>query len=172
MPGKERKAQGRRMRDGDMDILQFVTVRPWLMILILAVSGQSNGAEPRESSPQPGPTGIIHAFVANRADGQPIKKFFTDTSKIYGIWQGEALKAGDIIQAVWVAEAFGYSRKDVKITRGETTAYKPDDVGIFSLARPIAGWPVGRYRLELYVGPKLAATVRFTIETDVTVEVR
>ena len=158
------------MRDADMDIVQFIRVMRWVMILVLAMASQLNGAEPSESAS--GQAGVIHAFVANRTDGQPTKKFFTASSKIYGIWQGKGLKAGDIIQAVWVAEAFGYSRKDVPITRGETTAYKPDDVGIFSLARPVAGWPVGRYRLELYVGPKLAATVKFSIESDVTVEVQ
>jgi hypothetical protein len=160
------------MRDADMDIVQFIRVTRWVLILVLAMASQSNGAEPVESTSSARQTGLIHAFVANRTDGQPTKKFFTDSAKIYGIWQGAGLKAGDIIQAVWVAEAFGYSRKDVPITRGETTAYKPDDVGIFSLARPVAGWPVGRYRLELYVGPKLAATVKFSIESDVTVEVQ
>jgi len=156
-----------------MDIVQFIKMRRWVLFLILAMAIPTNGAEPLQSGSQPPTqTRVIHAFVANKTDGKPTKKFFTDSSKIYGVWQGEGLKAGDIIQAVWVAEAFGYTRKDVKITRGETTAYKPDDYGIFSLARPVAGWPVGRYRLELYVGPKLAATVKFTIEEDVTVEVQ
>lgn len=156
-----------------MDIVQFIKVRRWILFLIVAMGSQTNGAEPLKSgSPPAVQAGLIHAFVANKTDGEPTKKFFTDSTKIYGIWQGEALKAGDIIHAVWVAEAFGYSRKDVRITHGETTAYKPDDYGIFSLARPVAGWPVGRYRLELYVGSKLAATVKFSIEEDVTVEVR
>lgn len=154
-------------------MVQLTSVTRWVVILIVALASQSNGAGPPGPSSSAGPqAGLIHAFVANRTDGQPTKKFFTDSAKIYGIWQGEALKAGDVIQAIWVAEAFGYSRKDVPITRGETTAYKPDDVGIFSLARPIAGWPVGRYRLELYVSRKLAAVVKFTIEPDVTVEVK
>jgi hypothetical protein len=161
------------MRDADIGMVQVTRVRRWLLILSVTVAMPSIAAElpAPNSSPLP-QSGLIHAFVANRTDGQPTKKFFTDSTKIYGIWQGEALKAGDVIQAVWIAEAFGYSRKDVRITRGETTAYKPDDVGIFSLARPIAGWPVGRYRLELYVGRKLAAVVRFTIDPDVTVEVK
>src|SRR3954462_1105051 len=169
---KESRRKG-RMRDAEMDIVQFVKMRPWVLFLMLAIASQTNGAGPTESGSSPlVQSGIMHAFVANRTDGQPTKKFFTDTTKIYGIWQGEALKAGDMIEAIWIAESFGYSRKDVRITRGETIAYKPDDVGIFSLARPVAGWPVGRYRLELYAGRKLAAVVKFAIEADVTVEVK
>ena len=82
------------------------------------------------------------------------------------------MKAGDIVRAVWIAESFSYTQKDVKITEGETRAYKPDDDGIFSLMRPEGGWPIGRYRLEFYVHDRLVETVRFSIEQDVTVEVR
>ena len=158
------------MRDEDMDIGKFTRVR-WILFLILATASQLPGAEQGSTaSPKISP-GILHAFVSNRTDGEPTTKFYTGSAKIYGIWQGESLKAGDTIQAVWIAEAFGYSRKDVRITHGETTAYKPDDVGIFSLARPVAGWPIGRYRLEIYVGSKLATAVKFSIDPDVTVEV-
>jgi hypothetical protein len=115
---------------------------------------------------------LLHAFVSARRDGQPAKRFLSGNAKIYGLWKGDALKAGDIVRAVWVAESFGYERKDVKITEWAVTAYKRDDDGIFSLARPVGGWPIGPYRLEFYVADKLADTVRFTIEQDVTVEVR
>jgi hypothetical protein len=91
-----------------MDIVQFIRVRRWILFLIVAVGSQTNGAEPLQSGSPPVQAGLIHAFVANKTDGEPTKNFFTDSTKIYGIWQGEALKAGDIIHAVWVAEAFGY----------------------------------------------------------------
>lgn len=110
--------------------------------------------------------------MSARNDGKPTKTFLSGVTKIYGFWKGDTLRAGDVVRAVWVAEAFGYERKDVKIMEGAVMAYKPDDDGIFSLVRPSGGWPIGRYRLEFYVRDKLADTVRFTIEQDVTVEVR
>ena len=115
---------------------------------------------------------LLHAFVAMKKDGESTKKFMTGAPKIYGIWQVQSLKAGDSVRAVWIAESFGYTQKDVKITEAAVTAYKPDDDGVFVLARPEGAWPIGRYRLEFYVRDKLAETVRFTIEQDVTVEVR
>ena len=69
------------------------------------------------------------------------------------------------------AEAFGKEERDAKITEAQVTADRPDDRGIFSLRRPEGGWPVGRYRLEIYVGDQLAAAVKFKIEEDVTVQV-
>jgi hypothetical protein len=115
---------------------------------------------------------LLHATLAKNKDGEPTTKFSADAPKIYAFWKGQALKAGDKIRAVWLAEDVGYARRgDAKITEASVTAYKPDDDGAFALARPKGGWPAGRYRLELYVGDKLAETVKFTIEPDVTVEV-
>jgi len=37
------------------------------------------------------------------------------------------------------------------------------DGGAFSLSKP-KGWPVGKYRLEIYVGADLATTAKFTIK--------
>ena len=115
---------------------------------------------------------LLHVVVAKSKDGPPTTKFTSDDLKIYAVWKGDALKTGDHVHAVWIAEAFGSSSKDVQITDGSVIAYKPDDDGIFSLARPEAGWPAGRYRVEFYVGNHLAETVRFTIEPGVTIEVR
>src|SRR5437016_1902558 len=116
---------------------------------------------------------LLHAVLAKNKEGKPATKFFTGSSKIYAFWKGDALTAGDKLHAVWIAEDVGYSAlKDSKITEASVTAYKPDDDGIFSLARPSTGWPVGKYRFELYVDDKLAQTLRFTIEPDVMVEVR
>jgi hypothetical protein len=133
-------------------------------------------ASARAADPSPSPVErkgkLLHGWVAKKKDGDPAKTFLSGTTKIYGLWKGEKLKAGDEVRAVWMAEAFGYSHQDVKITEATVTAYKPDDDGVFSLARPAGGWPIGRYRLELYVGDHLAETIHFTIEQDVTVEIR
>ena len=153
--------------------LNVVMRRALLLMLMLATTAGAAdpSATPRPSSSPKGPK-LLHAFVAARKEGEPTKTFLSGNLKIYGLWKGDALKAGDIVRAVWVAESFGYERKDVKITEGEVIAYKRDDDGIFSLARPSGGWPIGPYRLEFFVGDKLAETVHFTIEQDVTVEVR
>ncbi len=38
------------------------------------------------------------------------------------------------------------------------------DGGVFSLSKPTKGWPVGKYRLEIYVGADLTTTAKFTIK--------
>jgi hypothetical protein len=115
---------------------------------------------------------LLHAVVAKSKGAPPTTKFTADDPKIYALWKGDTLKAGDKVHAVWIAEAFGPSSKDVRIMEGSVTAYKPDDDGVFALTSPEGGWPAGRYRVEFYVGDKLAEAVRFTIEPGATIEVR
>jgi hypothetical protein len=108
---------------------------------------------------------VLHAELAKDRESEPATKFPSDTPKIVAFWKGDALKAGDKIRAVWLAEDVGYAElHHTKITEGSAIAYRPDDSGAFGLARPKEGWPLGKYRLELYVGDKLAETLNFTIE--------
>ena len=114
---------------------------------------------------------MLHVFLAEKKDGKPKATFSTEMPKIYALWKGEALKMGDKIRAVWIAEDVGnVAPKSSKITEAFVTAERSDDYGAFGLGRPIDGWPVGKYRLEIYVGDKLAEALKFTIQPGVTVE--
>lgn len=114
---------------------------------------------------------LLHAFLAKANETEPTTKFPADTLKIRAFWKGNALKLGDLVSAVWIAEDVGHAAlKDREITEASVIAYKPDDDGVFSLLRPKGGWPAGEYRFELYVNNKLAETLSFTIESGVTVE--
>ena len=162
-----------KSRDGGRYLRQIQTVIRIALSLALVCASIAGAADPVGSPAKPPDRAkVLNALVSATKDGEAVRKFLSGTPKIYGLWRGNSLKAGDTVRAVWIAESFGYTRKDVKITESETTAYKPDDDGIFSLVRPAGGWPIGRYRLEFYVRNKLAETVRFAVEQDVTVEIR
>jgi hypothetical protein len=44
------------------------------------------------------------------------------------------------------------------------TLEEDTDDGDFAFSKPTKGWPVGKYRVEIYVNDDLAKTVKFTIE--------
>ena len=46
------------------------------------------------------------------------------------------------------------------------TATEEGQNGGFTLSKPNNGWPVGKYRAELYVDGKLAETVKFEIKAE------
>lgn len=96
--------------------------------------------------------------------GEPMTTFSADIPKIYARWQGETLKKGDQIRAVWVAEDVGDAAPpNYKVAETSKTATEPRSFGTFTLSKPNKGWPVGKYRLELYLGTELVETLRFTI---------
>ena len=73
------------------------------------------------------------------------------------------MTAGSKVKAVWIAEK----------TKVAPPGYKIDtvvlDVGTqnkatFALSRPRQGWPVGDYRVELFIDDKLLNTVKFSVK--------
>jgi len=106
----------------------------------------------------------LGAALAKELTGEPTTTFTADIPKIYARWQGETLKKGDKVRAVWMTEDVGEAAPpNYKIAETPNTATGPRSFGTFTLSKPNKGWPVGKYRLELYVGTELVETLRFTI---------
>ena len=107
----------------------------------------------------------ITAAIAREATGEPLTKVPANTPRLYLRWQGEALSAGDKVRCVWIAEDVGDAAPaNYHVDEAVTTAADARPFGIFILSRPTKGWPIGRYRAEIYVSDTLAETLRFTIE--------
>jgi hypothetical protein len=114
----------------------------------------------------------VYAVLARDSKSQSTTHFSADTPKIETFWKGHRLDAGDRVHAIWIAEDVGpVAPKASKVTEVSITAYKSDEEGTFSLARPDEGWLVGNYRLEIYLNGKLTQIVRFSIDKGVTVDI-
>jgi hypothetical protein len=115
----------------------------------------------------------LHVFTALDKDRKPTTRFSSDVLRIYAFWKGESLAVGDEIQSVWIAEDIGDAGpKDSKILEGKATIFKSDEEGSFSLSRPRGRvWPVGKYRVEIYINGGLADLAKFTITPGVMIEV-
>lgn len=95
----------------------------------------------------------------------PGTEFTPDTPKIYCAWKAERLKSGTQLRGVWIAEDVGKAAPaNFKIDQASYTSLGSSAQGSFSLSKPNKGFPVGKYRLEIYVGSDLAKTVPFTIK--------
>jgi hypothetical protein len=81
------------------------------------------------------------------------------------LFKTKGVQDGDKLRGVWIAEDVGdVAPKETKIDEKSIKAEGDTDDGVFSLSKPTNGWPVGKYRLEIYVGDELAKTVKFTIK--------
>lgn len=94
----------------------------------------------------------------------PTTVFRPDTPKVFCVWRVEGARAGTPIRAVWIAEdSGGAAPPNYKVDESRHTLPGTAS-GAFTLSKPTAGWPVGRYRLEIWLGEKLAKTLRFTVK--------
>jgi hypothetical protein len=92
----------------------------------------------------------------------PTTNFYTDTPKIVCVWAIQSNDASVPIKSVWIAEDVG----DVappNYQLAEKSIAGSFEKGNFSINSPTNGFPVGKYRLDIYIGDKLARQIPFTI---------
>jgi hypothetical protein len=93
-----------------------------------------------------------------------VTTFSTDTPEICARWQGQRLRKGAKVKAVWIAENIGEDfPADYKADEASATVESQNAHGTFTLARPEDGWAIGEYRVEFYVDDVFVDAVKLTI---------
>ena len=107
----------------------------------------------------------VDAFPSNEKDGDVVENFASDVAKVFVVFDAKGSKKGDKIRAVWIAEDVGDAAPaNTKIDEATVTAENDDEHGNFSLSKPAKGWPIGKYRCDIYAGNELESSVEFAIE--------
>jgi hypothetical protein len=102
--------------------------------------------------------------LAKNRFGKATTTFSSNTLEIYARWQGQRLRQGANVKAVWIAENIGEDfPQDYKIDEASAVATTPTARGAFTLARPEDGWTPGDYRVEFYVDDVLVDAVKIKI---------
>jgi hypothetical protein len=106
----------------------------------------------------------LSVSLAKNRFGKPTTTFSSNTPEIYARWQGQRLRQGANVKAVWIAENIGEDfPQDYKIDEASAVAASPTARGAFTLARPEDGWMPGDYRVEFYVDGVLVDAVKMKI---------
>ena len=111
--------------------------------------------------------GVVSVKVRMTAGPQdpPSTTFATNTPTLYAIFKTEGAKAGDKIRGVLIAEDVGdVAPANTKVLETILDMEGDTEAGDFSFSKPTNGWPVGKYRVEIYVNDELATTANFTIK--------
>jgi hypothetical protein len=110
--------------------------------------------------------GKVEAAIAVDQDTRPATTFAPDVPKLYAFFKTQGTEKGEKLRGVWIAEDVGNAAPaNTKIDEATLTADQNDFFGAFSLSKPNKGFPVGKYRVEIYDGDELATTVKFTISS-------
>jgi hypothetical protein len=106
----------------------------------------------------------LSVSVSKEQFGKGGTSFSSDTTQIYARWQGNRLRRGAKVSAVWIAENIGEDfPPDYKIDEASAIAEGPTAHGVFTLSRPDDGWALGDYRVEFYVDDVFADAVKLKI---------
>ena len=106
----------------------------------------------------------VESVIAVDGDTKPATSFASDTPKLYAFFRSKGTEKGDKLRGVWIAEDVGDAAPaNTKIDEATITGDGDDFHGAFSLSKPNSGWPVGKYKVEIYDEDELVTTVRFTI---------
>jgi len=102
--------------------------------------------------------------IAKEQFGNAVTTFSSNTPAIYARWQGQRLRKGAKVKAVWIAENIGEDfPQDYKADEVSAVAESPTAHGAFTLTRPEDGWAPGDYRVEFYVDDVLVDAVKIKI---------
>jgi len=106
----------------------------------------------------------LSVSFANDQFGRPTTTFSSDTPQIYVRWQGQRLRKGGKVKAVWIAENIGEDfPQGYKVDEASAMIESQNAHGAFTLARPEDGWAVGDYRVEFYVDDILVDAAKLKI---------
>jgi hypothetical protein len=95
----------------------------------------------------------------------PSTTFASNTPKLYAIFKTEGAKTGDKIRGVLIAEDVGdVAPANTKVFETILDMEGDTEAGDFNFNKPTNDWPVGKYRVEIYVNDELATTAKFTIK--------
>jgi hypothetical protein len=112
-----------------------------------------------DTAPKP-----LSVSLAKNRFGKPMTTFSSSTPEIYARWQGQRLRNGAKVKAMWIAENIGEDfPQDYKVDEVSAVAESPTAHGMFTLARPEDGWAPGDYRVEFYVDDVLVDAVKLKI---------
>ncbi|SRR5437773_2398099 len=114
----------------------------------------------------------VEAVIAKDKDTKPATTFPANIPKLYAFIRTKGTEKGDKLRGVWIAEDVGDAApKKTKIDEATLTADEDDFYGAFSLTKPTKGWPVGKYKIEIYLGDELATTTTFTIKAGKSTDI-
>lgn len=127
-------------------------------IVALAAMFAFGAALPSQAAPRY--EGIV---LSDKKDGGSMGTFKPGTPKLFLRAKLADVPSGSKVSAVWVAEKTAVGPPNYKIDTSELSGGGMLNEVTFS-TNPTKGWPLGKYRVDLFINGKPAGNVPFSIE--------
>ncbi|MEX0765945.1 MAG: hypothetical protein WD140_03985 [bacterium] len=108
---------------------------------------------------------IASAYLAEQKDGKRVSAFKPDSQFVYVMFTLADAPRGTLVRCLWFAEKVEVVPPDYKLYEAQVRmgGGGVDNQGNCWISRPNNGWPVGRYRVELYVAERKGRALRFNV---------
>ena len=109
--------------------------------------------------------GPFTATLSTKEKGPAMTTFGASEPMIVASFKGGTQAKGDKLRVDWIVESSKTMATPNKVVYQNTQEAKgPNTYGSSSLNKPATGWPLGKYRVDIYVNNAKAASVKFTIK--------
>jgi V8-like Glu-specific endopeptidase len=143
----------------------FATVREATVLLSITPKIPATMSPPRAATRKTSSV-AVSAIMTTKPNGISSRTFASNTPKLYAMFKTKGAKAGDKIRGVLIAEDVGeVAPANTKVLETILDMKGDTEAGDFSFSKPTNGWPVGKYRVEIYVNDELATAAKFTIKS-------
>lgn len=105
-----------------------------------------------------------HDLVGDTANGEVKAPFPTSVSVLHFRWEKKRGVSPDPLEVRWMAENVGGAEKNHVIATSKSDPNKSK--GEFTLKKPIAGFPPGQYRVEIWQSGKMIYSEKFEIKGE------
>lgn len=108
---------------------------------------------------------VASAYLAEQKDGKRVSAFKPNSPYVYVMFSLADAPKGTLVRCLWFAEKVDVVPPDYKLYEAEVRmgGGGVNDKGNCWISRPNNGWPVGRYRVELYVAERKGRALRFNV---------
>ena len=104
-------------------------------------------------------------FEAKGEDPKMTDNVSADTEELVFKYEVKGDSSGQAVSGSWIAEDVGDAAPPETLidAPAEVKLGSLENLVTFKLSRPTAGWPLGKYRLEVKAGDKMIDTQKFSI---------
>jgi hypothetical protein len=101
--------------------------------------------------------------LSDAQDGAAKATFAPQTPKLFLRTKLVDVPTGSRVKSEWIAEKTQAAPPNYKIDSVEMKVGPMGNAANFNFSKPTAGWPVGDYRVDLFIDDKLASQVKFKV---------
>jgi hypothetical protein len=102
--------------------------------------------------------------LSDTKGGGKVTTFTPTTARVYLNAKLVDVKSGSTLKSEWIAEKTKVAPPDYKIDAAEVKVGPLMNNVDFSMTKPTAGWPVGDYRVDLFIDGKPAGKMKFQVK--------